>query len=229
MTEPPVNTYPADPLPLDVSVLRGLIRAGLTVKGIYDSIPRKGPTCSGMRERSAGRAVFLPVLPLPLGFTSVGFYDALPGFDLSDQCGKAWISTKGFQIAVLSHAGSSVGGPTVLNGVAQDRQGLVATTAQGCVAGEVVLGAGGDGMIGAENAALRIDCFSIEIGGFGVTMKFVQRDGQLLHRAQSVGMSGPQRSLADCHCLAESFFGFVAMAGCAQDYGKIVDGPLGVL
>src|SRR6267143_2390672 len=35
------DTYPADPLPLNVSVLRGLIRAGLTVKGIYDSIPRK--------------------------------------------------------------------------------------------------------------------------------------------------------------------------------------------
>ena len=140
------DTYPADPLPLDVSVLRGLIRAGLTVKGIYDSIPRKGPTCSGMRERSASRVVFLPALPLPLGFTSVGFYDALPGFDLSDQCGEAWISTKGFQIVVLSHGGSSVGGQTVLNGVAQDRQGLVATTAQGCVAGEVVLGAGGDGM-----------------------------------------------------------------------------------
>src|SRR5467141_2731187 len=203
MTEPPVNTYPADPLPLDVSVLRGLIRAGLTVKGIYDSIPRKGPTCSGMRERGAGRVVFLPVLPLPLGFTSVGFYDALPGFDLSDQCGEAWISTKGFQIVVLSHAGSSVGGQTVLNGVAQDRQGLVATTAQGCVAGEVVLGAGGDGMIGAENAALEVERLTGEGFSFGELGCADAGAHHVRHGLQCDGIVGSEHATLEFHGLGE--------------------------
>jgi len=109
--------------------------------------------------------VFLPFCP-HRGDLLRGILLSSPGCDLSDSAAKVDLH-EGFQIVVCAHAGSSVGGPTCSNGVAQTGQGLVrrplkAALRRGCTwcwrVGE---------MMGAENAAMRIDVFSIAIGGSG--------------------------------------------------------------